>query len=319
MKCKICAHSDGHTAYTIREMMFGYRDVFTYFQCAHCKCLQIESIPQNIAYYYPQDFYAFTGVAATHNPLKKRLMTYRDNFAVFNKGIVGKILYSFYPHPHLHTVSLCGLSKDSSILDVGCGAGGILYALQEIGFKHLLGIDPFIQKDITYANGLTIRKQHIHEVKGQWDRIMFHHSFEHMAEQVDVLTSVKSLLPTDGICCISMPVVSSFAWEKYKTDWVQIDAPRHFFIHSIASMELVASQAGFTIDDVIYNSYALQFWGSEQYAKDIPLTDACSYAINPKKSIFSKKDIARYTKKSHELNRINQGDQAVFLLKKKVS
>ena len=60
----------------------------------------------------------------------------------------------------------------------------------------------------------------------------------------------------------------------------------------------------------------MQFWGSEQYLRDITLNDTCSYFLNPRNSIFSKKEIEIFKRKANELNLSKEGDSAGFYLKK---
>ena len=43
--CRICDFSGDSPVYTVREMMYGLRDEFDYFQCAQCQCLQILEFP----------------------------------------------------------------------------------------------------------------------------------------------------------------------------------------------------------------------------------------------------------------------------------
>ncbi len=57
--CEICNNSTGNKSYVVREMMFGFRDEFEYFECAECRCLQIKDIPVNISKYYPEEYYSF--------------------------------------------------------------------------------------------------------------------------------------------------------------------------------------------------------------------------------------------------------------------
>src|SRR6185437_9012453 len=103
-------------------------------------------------------------------------------------------------------------------------------------------------------------------------RIMFHHSFEHIEDQIGTLAEVKSKLSPNGLCLIRIPV-AQWAWRHYGVNWVQLDAPRHFVIHTHESMIMAAEQAGLNIVNVEYDSTAFQFWGSELYRKDIPLTE----------------------------------------------
>lgn len=91
---------------------------------------------------------------------------------------------------------------------------------------------------------------------------MFHHSFEHISDPLEALETVRSLLAPNGRCLIRVPVVS-WARNEYGANWVQIDAPRHFFLHTEKSMEILAEKVGLEITRVEYDSTEFQFWGSE--------------------------------------------------------
>jgi SAM-dependent methyltransferase len=192
-----------------------------------------------------------------------------------------------------------------------------LHALKEIGFTQLLGIDPHLNSEIKYENGLIVKNIKIDEVDGHYDIITMNHSFEHVEEPLYVLQKCHNILNPGGFCCITMPVADSFAWQNYRTNWVQLDAPRHLHIHSRRSIELLASRTDFSIWRMIYNSAAFQFWGSEQYAMDIPLADSRSYGKNRRKSVFTYREISEFDVASKYLNALDRGDQATFILAKK--
>lgn len=319
MKCKICNTSSETELFEVKEMMFGYRDKFIYFQCPHCECLQISEIPSDISKYYPSNYYSFNAnnVHGLKSTIKGIIRKIRNNYAFNNKGFIGKIIYIYYPNYVLKLMSEIKLNKENSILDVGCGSGALLYDLKELGFKKLLGVDPFIEKDILYQNNLKIQKKSVHQVDGKWDMIMLHHSFEHVADPLETLESVSKLLNNDGICLIRVPTASSFAWQHYKENWVQLDAPRHYFLHSVKSIHYLAEKVNLTVEKIVYDSTDFQFWGSEQYIKNIPLTDSNSLFVNSKSSVFSHNEIQNFKDKTAKLNQENNGDTfAVFLRKK---
>lgn len=82
-------------------------------------------------------------------------------------------------------------------------------------------------------------------------------------------------------------------------------------------MRLIAEQAGFEVQKVVYDSAALQFWGSEQYRQGIPLMDnERSYRQNREGSMFSTEQIAAFDERAAELNREGRGDRAQFFLYK---
>ena len=319
MRCKICDNSSETELFEVSEMMFGFRDKFIYFQCPVCECLQINEIPADISKYYPSDYLSFhtPSPQISKNSIKELIRKIRNNYAFYNKGIVGEIFYKMYPLEVLRLISRVNLKEKSSILDVGSGTGTLLYDIKKLGFNNLLGIDPFIEKDIEYENKLRILKKTIHEVEGKWDLIMLHHSFEHVADPFETLQSVSKLLINDGVCLIRIPTVSSYVWENYKENWVQLDAPRHYFLHSVKSITYLAEKANLKVEKIVYDSTDFQFWGSEQYLMNIPLTDSRSRFVNSSNSLFSRREIISYKKKAEELNRKNQGDtMAVFLRKK---
>jgi hypothetical protein len=81
-------------------------------------------------------------------------------------------------------------------------------------------------------------------------------------------------------------------------------------------MELLVNKTNLKIDDIIWDSTSFQFWGSEQYLKNIPLRSGLSYADNQNKSIFSPNQIQEFEVKAKELNRNKCGDQAAFFISK---
>jgi hypothetical protein len=286
--------------------MFGTRDEFRYFECSECGCLQISEIPTDLTKYYPSEYYSFT--QKMPNPLITNLIKARNNHLLFNKSILGRFVNERYPNEGITALSKLKLTKDTKILDVGCGSGSLLYGLKQTGFKNVAGIDKYIPHDLRYKNGLVVEKKEITEVKEKHDIIMFNQSFEHISNQLNILLATSKLLEQNGTCLINMPTTSSLAWKHYRENWVQLDAPRHLYLHSIKSIKLLAQKANLNLNNTFYNSTAFQFIGSEHYIKNIPL---CSG-----NKLFSKSQIKDFSRRAEELNGTNQGDSAVFYFNK---
>jgi len=320
MICRICGNEENNTEYDVKEMMYGTKELFPYFQCEKCGCLQITKIPSEISKYYPDDYYSYsevnTGAINEYGKLKSYMVNLRNRYAAFGRGIIGKLICKKYPTDKFKGITKLRLNKNSTILDVGCGAGVFLSACCEQGFTNILGIDPFNSDDIEYQKGLKILKKEIYDIDGEWDLITFHHSFEHVPDQLKILQHTYEILKPGGYCMIRVPTISSYAWDYYKVNWVQLDAPRHFYLHSLESIKILANKIGMELTDFVYDSTSFQFWGSEQYLKNIPLCDENSYAKNPEKSMFSKNDILAFAKQAKSLNIENQGDQVIFYLRK---
>lgn len=317
MKCTICGNGLNNSLFEAQEMMYGMNEKFSYLLCSECGCLQITEIPENIQNYYDGQYYFYEQTESKPNPLKQKISNLRNNYALSGRSQIGKWLYSLFPTQAFEFLRPLQLKPESKIVDVGCGSGALLKLLATAGMKNLLGADPFIPNELNSKDGVKVLKIPITDVYGAHDLIMFNHSFEHIPNQLETLKHVASILKPNGHCVIRIPTVSSYAWKHYGVHWVQLDAPRHFFLHSITSLEKLAHDADMRVDKVVYDSTAFQFWGSEQYLKDIPLRSDHSYAVNPASSPFSDDDIAGFTQRAHELNQLHQGDQAIFYLRPK--
>ncbi len=314
--CKICGNKSGNKFFKVREMQFGMRDEFTYCQCSNCECLQITNPPENLSKYYPKEYFSFQ--ITKEKIIKEKLNIYRDLYSLGFNNLIGKILFKKYGEPtYISWLKNFKVNFNSKILDIGCGTGKLLYRMGNIGFKNLNGIDAFIDNNIFYKNGVKIYKKSLYDLNENYDLIMMHHSLEHIEGQHEVFKKLSSMLDGGKYLFIRIPVCSSFAWETYKENWFALEAPRHFYNHSIKSLCLLAHEYGFEVFKTTYDSRSIQFWGSEQYKKDIPLMDKKSYFVSPEKSIFTSDQINEFEEETKKLNLSGRGDQACFYLMKK--
>ena len=256
-KCKICGAEAEHKEYRVKEMYFGTREEFTYFECGQCQCMQIAAIPNNLGDYYGNEYYSFS---------------------------VPKI-------PEVAADEL----KETRILDVGCGAGKWLLERYEEGHVNLFGCDPFIDQDIYYEPCIQIRKCTIHEMQGTFDLIRLGDSFEHMPDPLETLMSMKRLLSDEGMGIINMPLFPSAAYEVCGVSWYGWDAPRHLFLHSRKSMEYLCDKAGLKIEEVRCNARDLQFISSLLYQKGIPYIEHSDEVIKSHFTSAQRQQFAEYT------------------------
>jgi len=310
--CQVCYNLNHNKMHTAREMMFGTREEFDYLECAHCGCVQLVNVPNDMAKYYPLDYYSFKEEEIKHfDPVRAFLRKQKHSYCLHGKNFIGKMLVERAGMPpHYSWLRGGHVNFASDILDVGCGVGHFLNLLREDGFTSLTGVDPFIKDDIHYKNGVTIWKKTLAQIDQQFDFVIMNHAFEHMAEPLSVLRDVQQVLKPGRYALIRIPVASSYAWRKYGIHWVQLDPPRHLFLHTLQSIKLLAESAGLRLSSVFYDSNTLQFTGSEKYLEGIALTDTSG------DSLFSEQEILNFERQAHELNEGKQGDQAGFFLLK---
>lgn len=320
MKCGICGNEQNNKSYILREMMFGYKDEFKYFECADCACFQIENIPQNMNKYYPDNYYSLN--QGTEKPLKlnyfKQLQY--DHLSGYKRSVLGAIA-SFKYNPKIASwfKNMDLKDKNAKILDIGCGNGKLLKQLFQVGFKNLTGVDPYIPNDITYNKQLKIFKKSIFEIEERFDIIMMHHSLEHMNNQFKVLSHLYQLLNDNGKLLIRIPIMNQPLFNKYGVNMVFLDSPRHFFIHTIKSITTLLTEVGLAVKTIVYDAEVFDVITSEEWMRDISMQDSRSYSVNKKNSIFSKKEIIGFKRFINELNSQEKSSSVAIYVEKRTS
>jgi SAM-dependent methyltransferase len=288
-------------------MFFGTKELFTYIECAACGCLFISEIPTDLGRHYPNNYYSKTPRLGMRQPTWKCfLKQQRTLHWLGHHNPLGRVLARGKDGPvFIRMLQPFGIGLADRILDVGCGSGSLLIDLASSGFTKLTGADPFIDKDISYDNGVRIYKRDVSDLEPPFDLIMFNHSFEHLDDPRGALRHTRRLLADGGRVLIRVPVADSFAWRRYGVNWVQLDAPRHLMIHTRKSVELLATEAGLALLKINDDSEEFQFWASEAYERDVPLIDAVREQHTPESR-------AKWRARAAELNSQGEGDQACF-------
>ena len=303
VRCDLCLEERGSQVNVAREMMYGLRHPFRYVECQSCGCLALIDVPTDMSLYYPKEYYSFNHTPASG---RQRMFQFVKDAICFLP--FGSLLVRFRRNAEMRSIFRAGLRPKWRVLDVGCGSGELIARLTNAGCKHVTGIDPFVRPEqISKLPEADIRICDIESMRGtEWDLIMFNHSFEHLPDPVTTLFLVHDILAPKGRCLLRMPMVN-WAWQHYKTDWVQLDAPRHLYIFTDKAIHRLAERTGLRVLDIVYDSAAFQFIGSEMYRRDIPLR-------GPRELHFDQRQLREFSKFAKKLNDRGLGDQASVYL-----
>ncbi len=290
--------------------MMGLFETFAYHKCINCGHAYLPAVPINMSEYYnTTEYYSFkknTGfINKSVNDIKKLLQKILVKLKIKKSFLFSSSLQSL--------LSVKGLNKYSAILDYGCGAGQFVNELIAAGFKNTKGFDPYLPENKNHNGELYITNNLQSFKSTRWNIITLNHVFEHLENPVEVLKILNNLLGEGGKLILRFPVIDSFAFEKYREDWVQFDAPRHLNLFTRKSIQLAVEKAGkYKIVAMYDDSYHFQFTGSELYLKKLSLAPRNNNRI---KRLLSLKTY-QFHFLAKKLNKQQKGDQMAIILER---
>jgi len=140
-----------------------------------------------------------------------------------------------------------------------------------------------------------------------------HHAFEHVADPLETMVAARGLLRTGGVFLVRTPVMGTWFWGTYGPSWWELDAPRHLFIHTVASLNRLAASAGLELFDTVWDSTFVEMIASDQISRDIAWREPASWGEHPDaEASAGLYDIAALTTRTAELNASGNSGRAGF-------
>jgi len=240
-KCPVCASKRGdilHTQKFILPERYPLPNSYDIVECEHCGFVYADTSASQKDYdHYYEEFSKYedkvtaSGGGDKHYDAQRLERTASD---------IEKVISN----------------KSATILDVGCGNGGLLLALKLKGYQNLFGLDPSV-KCVT-----NVKELGIHAVKGgiftsqlkeEFDFIILSHVLEHVYDLQKAMQILNSWLKIGGTLYIEVPNALRYP-DHYIVPYYYFDIEHinHFDEQSINN--LISSH-----DLILINSNAKEF------------------------------------------------------------
>jgi len=141
-------------------------------------------------------------------------------------------------------------------LDIGCGAGGYVFAARELGFEAY-GID-LDEKSCSFAKSLGLNIKNGDFIKSNFpedffDLIMAKQVLEHIPEPKEFLLEINRIMKQDGILMLDVPnqdglipaikIIFNLKQEEYGF----VQPPRHLFAYGKETLIKLLKETGFKV------------------------------------------------------------------------
>ena len=267
--CPLCSHSDSRPLYRTRDRSASaLPSHWLIRRCPHCGVGWTDPPPTN-----EQIRQAYTGGYLG------------DTAKTVDEFLSGKLQRSRSWKNELEKVrTVERFAPRGAILDVGCGDGKFLWALdperwQRSGVEYLEAVvqivkDRMPQLDLmpgdVWTNDLDQRR---------FDVITLWHVFEHLPEPHRVLQRLHQLLAPQGRLILAVPNLESLQARWFGGRWLGLDAPRHLFHYSPQALRRMLRESGFQIQRQMFGSsranlhhlkHSLIHWSEDRFGNRLP-------------------------------------------------
>jgi 2-polyprenyl-3-methyl-5-hydroxy-6-metoxy-1,4-benzoquinol methylase len=145
--------------------------------------------------------------------------------------------------------AMLGNESPGKVLDLGCGNGGQLHMLRELGWQPQgQELDPKSAAVVERELGIPV---FLGPIEGapfsaeSFDAVISSHVFEHVHDPEAFLRSAWRLVKPGGMLFIAMPNARAWSYnEVFGSNWVGLDPPRHLRIFSPLALVTLAHKIG---------------------------------------------------------------------------
>jgi SAM-dependent methyltransferase len=305
--CDLCKSDQSEVVTRQRDLLLEVtNDEFTIVRCRQCGLIYLNPRPSKdlLGSYYPTVYYP-----PVQSKVRSQVQQQAKKFSVKMKRWV---LEDYYGYP---TTVSAGWSRivrrillwpdktlrelkgrhplpwrgEGKVLDVGCGAGGNLKALQDQGWDPY-GIE-ISEVAAAHARDLVTENIHTGTLESApfppqfFDLVFMSHSLEHLPSPVDALRRVHRLLKDGGLLVISVPNADSLEFKLFGRWWFQLDPPRHFYHFDRQSLSEAFAQIGFRTDrfrtgvSAIFFMASLDRFWKHRFQKDLSFRKLIDHLI----------------------------------------
>lgn len=232
--CPLCDADDPALWRWGRDRLHGRPGWFRLVRCRQCEMIYLNPRPtrDTLMGFYPADYVSYRPPLALESRFRRwerRLGLARRCRAITRRQQPGRLL------------------------DVGCGTGDFLVALQERGWRCLgVELQPQAAR-VVRQQGLWVLPGDLLDLPlrdATFDAITFWDVLEHLPAPRPALERARALLRPGGLIAVTVPRLDSPEARLFGPYWAGLDVPRHLSVFTYTTLDRMLKSVGLCIDAV---------------------------------------------------------------------
>lgn len=257
--CALCGQDQPRLAQVAQDWLHDLPGEFRIVVCRQCGLAYQNPRPTaaSLGAYYPAD-YAYAPSRPSAPTLTQRLRQ-----AVLNRyygytlpvpalpGWATALLPLYHQLYRTLAQPIVPWRAHGRVLDVGCGKGDYLAELQRLGWEvHGVEINPVAVRHARETLGLPVFEGDLLQSPyppAHFDVLSMWWYLEHIPNPRAILEKARQLLQPQGELYIGVPNWASFEARLFGAAWYHLDAPRHLYLFSPATLTKLLTETGFQV------------------------------------------------------------------------
>lgn len=265
--CLLC-REPGQARYAgLRDRLFAAPGVWNFWSCPQCGLLWLnprpipDDIPKLYATYYTHEADStLVRLPRFRKKLKHAILETHFGYEEFRNHSgwrwVGWLAGLIPPVRDKVGRSILYVRGPGSrrLLDVGCGGGGYLATMRELGWE-VFGLEPDAEAAhlAEARSGVPIVVDTLEGTRlpeGSFDAVTLNHVIEHVADPMALLRAAGRVLKPEGRLVVVTPHLDSLGHRIFGHCWRELDPPRHFYLFSAATLKACALGSDLQIEEL---------------------------------------------------------------------
>jgi SAM-dependent methyltransferase len=288
-QCDLCGSDRQDVLLTnLRDRLHHGPGHFALIRCVQCGLVRLSPRPdrESMPRYYPADGYScFWRPGKMRNPARS-VGTVREALRSaflrahgYDEPIPwwGRLIPRRVPAFAMRraTYGLTGFPDwvpGGRALDLGCGNGVFLHCISRHGWETVgVDISPAAAALAHECFGIRIHVGELGDAQikeGSLDFVRMNHVIEHLWRPVATLRRIAALLRPGGRLYVETPNIGSLGFKWSHEYWFPLEAPRHLWLFSAATLTQALEETGFTIRSLRSRSLPTFDWEASYIRED---------------------------------------------------